>query len=55
MEDADVILYILDARDPEGTRSKDVEQMIRESPHGEKQLILILNKIGIPPQSLKNS
>lgn len=46
MEDADVILYILDARDPEGTRSKEVEQQIRESPHGEKQLILILNKIG---------
>src|SRR3954454_2982509 len=39
MEDADVILYILDARDPEGTRSKEVEQQIRESPHGGKQII----------------
>jgi len=55
MEDADVILYILDARDPEGTRSKEVEQMIRESPHGEKQLILILNKIGSPRRGEKTN
>lgn len=48
VEQADVILYILDARDPEGTRSKDIEAMIRESLNGEKQLLLILNKIGIP-------
>jgi len=47
IEQADVILYILDARDPDSTRSKEIEQMIRESPNGEKQLILILNKIGI--------
>ena len=47
VEQADVVLYILDARDPEGTRSKEIESMIRESPGGEKQLLLILNKIGI--------
>jgi nuclear GTP-binding protein len=47
VEQADVILYILDARDPEGTRSKDIENMIQQSPNGEKQLLLILNKIGI--------
>ena len=46
VEQADVVLYVLDARDPEGTRSKDIENMIRESPNGEKQLLLILNKIG---------
>ena len=46
VEQADVVLYILDARDPEGTRSKEIESMIRESPNGEKQLLLILNKIG---------
>jgi nuclear GTP-binding protein len=46
IEQADVILYVLDARDPESTRSREIEQMIRESPNGEKQLILILNKIG---------
>lgn len=46
IERADVILYILDARDPEGTRSKEIEAQIRESMNGEKQLFLILNKIG---------
>jgi nuclear GTP-binding protein len=49
IEQADVILYVLDARDPESTRSKDIETMIRESAHGEKQLIFILNKIGTGP------
>ena len=48
IEQADVILYILDARDPEGTRSRDIEKSIRESPNGEKQLLLVLNKIGGP-------
>jgi nuclear GTP-binding protein len=53
MEQADVILYVLDARDPESTRSKDIETMIRESAHGEKQLIFILNKIGtFPPRKV---
>jgi nuclear GTP-binding protein len=46
IEQADVILYILDARDPEVTRSRAIEKSIRESPNGEKQLVLILNKIG---------
>jgi nuclear GTP-binding protein len=49
VEQADVVLYVLDARDPDGTRSKDIENMIRESPNGEKQLLLILNKIGNGP------
>jgi len=49
VEQADVVLYVLDARDPEGTRSKDIENIIRESPNGEKQLLLILNKIGNGP------
>jgi nuclear GTP-binding protein len=46
VEQADVVLYVLDARDPDGTRSKEIENMIRESPNGEKQLLLILNKVG---------
>ena len=51
IEQADVILYILDARDPEGSRSREVEAMIQQSASGEKQLILILNKIGNNSQS----
>jgi len=46
---ADVILYVLDARDPEGTRSRDVERQIMAANSGEKRLILILNKIDLVP------
>ncbi|KAI5800009.1 P-loop containing nucleoside triphosphate hydrolase protein [Geopyxis carbonaria] len=51
---ADVILYVLDARDPEGTRSREVERQIMAAEGGEKRLILILNKIDlVPPTVLK--
>ena len=54
LEMADVILYVLDARDPEGTRSQEVERQIMASENGSKRLILILNKIDlVPPQVLK--
>lgn len=46
---ADVILYVLDARDPEGTRSKQVERDIMAADGGSKRLILILNKIDLVP------
>lgn len=53
-EAADVVLYVLDARDPEGTRSKQVERDIMAANGGSKRLILILNKIDlVPPQVLK--
>lgn len=51
---ADVIIYVLDARDPEGTRSKEVERQIMAAEGGSKRLILILNKIDlVPPPVLK--
>ncbi|KAA8652065.1 hypothetical protein EYZ11_012986 [Aspergillus tanneri] len=51
---ADVVLYVLDARDPEGTRSKDVEREVMAASSGSKRLILILNKIDlVPPPVLK--
>ncbi|KAH1872414.1 hypothetical protein KXV51_006430 [Aspergillus fumigatus] len=51
---ADVILYVLDARDPEGTRSKEVEREVMAADGGSKRLILILNKIDlVPPPVLK--
>jgi nuclear GTP-binding protein len=54
LEAADVILYVLDARDPEGTRSKEVERQIMSAASGEKRLILVLNKIDlVPPNVLK--
>jgi nuclear GTP-binding protein len=53
-EAADVVLYVLDARDPEGTRSKEVEREIMAADAGNKRLILILNKIDlVPPPVLK--
>ncbi|OJJ49691.1 hypothetical protein ASPZODRAFT_128195 [Penicilliopsis zonata CBS 506.65] len=51
---ADVILYVLDARDPEGTRSKEVEREIMAADKGSKRLVLVLNKIDlVPPPVLK--
>ena len=54
VDQADVVLYVLDARDPEGTRSKEVERMVMAAASGGKRLILILNKIDlVPPPVLK--
>lgn len=51
---ADVILYVLDARDPNGTRSREVERHIMAAQGGEKRLILTLNKIDlVPPNVLR--
>ena len=55
IERSDVVLYVLDARDPNGTRSKEVERQIMTAEGGAKRLILILNKIDlIPPHILKD-
>jgi nuclear GTP-binding protein len=54
LEAADVVLYVLDARDPEGTRSKEVERQVTAAQSGSKRLILVLNKIDlVPPPVLK--
>ena len=51
---SDVLLYVLDARDPNGTRSQDVERGITAAEGGSKRLILVLNKIDlVPPSTLK--
>lgn len=46
LENADVVLEILDARDPLGTRTRSVERMIMDSGLN-KKIILVLNKIGM--------
>lgn len=45
---SDVLLQVLDARDPLGTRSKYIEEFLRkEKPH--KHLFFILNKVDLVP------
>lgn len=45
VEEADVVLEVLDARDPLGTRCKQVEQAVTEM-RGNKRLVFVLNKAG---------
>ncbi|XP_054738442.1 nucleolar GTP-binding protein 2 [Anastrepha obliqua] len=48
IDSSDVLLQVLDARDPMGTRSKYIEQFLRkEKPH--KHLFFILNKVDLVP------
>lgn len=55
VDSADVVLYVLDARDPMGTRSKEVEQVVMAADRGSKRLIFILNKIDlVPPPVLRS-
>lgn len=54
LSSSDVVLYVLDARDPNGTRSRPTERQIASFAGGSKRLILILNKIDlVPPPVLK--
>jgi predicted GTPase len=46
LEAADVVLEVIDARDPLGTQCKQVEQAILDS-SGNKRLVLVLNKAGL--------
>ncbi|KAK8377413.1 hypothetical protein O3P69_013801 [Scylla paramamosain] len=48
IDSSDVVIQVLDARDPMGTRSKLVEKYLRtETPH--KHLIFVLNKVDLVP------
>nr|CAD7430632.1 unnamed protein product [Timema monikensis] len=48
IDSSDVVLQVLDARDPQGTRSPHIENFIRtEKPH--KHLLFILNKVDLVP------
>ncbi|KAJ9176560.1 hypothetical protein P3X46_011862 [Hevea brasiliensis] len=49
IEESDVILEVLDARDPSGTRCVDMEKMVMRSGH-DKRLVLLLNKIDLVPR-----
>lgn len=48
IDSSDVIIHVLDARDPEGTRCRSIEKYIKEEvPH--KHLIFVLNKCDLVP------
>ena len=47
VEAADVVIEVLDARDPLACRCTDVERIVRRS-GSDKKVILLLNKIGKP-------
>lgn len=47
IDECDVVLQVLDARDPNGCRCSQVEQKILANP--KKRLILVLNKIDLVP------
>ncbi|OBA17426.1 uncharacterized protein OGAPODRAFT_85817 [Ogataea polymorpha] len=53
VEASDVVLYVLDARDPEGTRSRKVEEAVLQN--SGKRLIFVVNKVDlIPDENLKS-
>lgn len=48
LDSSDVVMMVLDARDPQGTRCKQIEEFLRkEKPH--KHLVFILNKVDLVP------
>jgi len=48
IDSSDVVIQVLDARDPEGTRCKHIEKYLKEKcPH--KHLVLVLNKCDLVP------
>lgn len=51
IDSSDVVIHVLDARDPEGTRCRSIEKYIKEdAPH--KHLIFVLNKCDLVPTSI---
>jgi nuclear GTP-binding protein len=50
IERADVILHVLDARDPEGTKSSAIEQMVANQ--SGKRLVYVLNKADLVPKDI---
>ncbi|BDA47679.1 Guanine nucleotide-binding protein-like 3 homolog [Coccomyxa sp. Obi] len=51
VEAADVVIEVLDARDPLSSRCSDVERYVRQS-GASKKLILLLNKIDLVPREV---
>jgi nuclear GTP-binding protein len=53
VNESDVVIEVLDSRDPLGTRSSDAEDAVRS--HTDKKLLMVMNKCDlIPPENLQN-
>ncbi|KAG6810954.1 hypothetical protein H0H92_009657 [Tricholoma furcatifolium] len=50
IDQSDIIILVLDARDPEGTRSRLVEEEVRRREMEGKKLVFVLNKIDLIPK-----
>ncbi|KAI0260599.1 P-loop containing nucleoside triphosphate hydrolase protein [Gloeopeniophorella convolvens] len=50
VDEADVVLLVLDARDPAGCRSRLVEEEVRRREAEGKRLVFVLNKIDLVPR-----
>ncbi|RKF63438.1 Nucleolar GTP-binding protein 2 [Erysiphe neolycopersici] len=54
IDSSDVVIHVLDARDPDGTRCRSVEKYIKEeAPH--KHVIFVLNKCDLVPTKVAAS
>ncbi|PPQ72806.1 hypothetical protein CVT26_003326 [Gymnopilus dilepis] len=51
VDESDIVILVLDARDPEGTRSRLVEEEVRRRESEGKKLVFVLNKIDLVPRS----
>ncbi|KAF9484542.1 hypothetical protein BDN70DRAFT_903568 [Pholiota conissans] len=51
VDESDIIILVLDARDPEGCRSRLVEEEVRRRESEGKKLVFVLNKIDLIPKS----
>lgn len=51
IDSSDVIIHVLDARDPQGTRCKNIEKFITASA-GHKHLVFLLNKCDLVPSAV---
>jgi hypothetical protein len=55
IDQSDIVILVLDARDPEGCRSRLVEEEVRRRESEGKKLVFVLNKIGALFYSLPNT
>ncbi|KAJ6609850.1 P-loop containing nucleoside triphosphate hydrolase protein [Mycena sp. CBHHK59/15] len=51
IDQSDIVILVLDARDPEGCRSRLVEEEVRRRESEGKKLVFVLNKVDLIPQA----